>query len=88
MEILYQNSFKKSFKKRFLHNKKLVKIISEKINQFSLNYKDPQLKTHSLTGSKKGFYSFSVTGDIRIIFYINQKREGILIDIGTHNQVY
>jgi addiction module RelE/StbE family toxin len=88
MEILYQNNFKKSFKKRFLHNKKLTMIISKKIKQFSLNPKDPQLKTHSLTGSKKGFYSFSVTGDIRIIFYVNQNQESILVDIGSHNQVY
>ena len=88
MKILHHQSFKKSYKKRFFHNKKLVKIISERIGQFNNNSKDPQFKTHALSGTKKGFYSFSVTGDIRIIFYYNRNEDAILVDIGTHNQVY
>ncbi len=88
MKILYQNSFKKSFKKRFIHNKKLIKVISKKITIFGTNFKDQKLKTHALSGAKKGFYSFSVTGDIRIIFYVDQNGNSVLVDIGTHNQVY
>jgi len=88
MKIFYQNSFKKSYKKRFLHNKKLAKIISFKIQQFIINPNDLQLKTHTLSGSKKGLRSFSVTGDIRIIFYFDQNDNAVLVDIGTHNQVY
>ncbi len=88
MKIFYQNSFKKSYKKRFVYNKKLKKIISLRIEQFTLNPDDPQLRTHTLLGSKKGLRSFSVTGDIRIIFYYDQDNNAILVDIGTHNQVY
>ena len=88
MKILYQNSFKKSYKKRFFHNKKLTKIIFLRINQFNIDPNDPQLKTHTLSGTKKGFSSFSVTGGIRIIFYYDQNYNAILVDIGTHNQVY
>jgi len=88
MKILYQDNFKKSYKRRFLHNKKLTKAIYLKINQFSIDPNNPQLKTHTLLGSKKGFYSFSVTGDIRIIFYYDQDNNAVLVDIGTHNQVY
>lgn len=88
MKILYQNSFKKSYKKRFFHNKKLTKVISSRIEQFSIDPNDLQLKTHILLGSKKGLRSFSVTGDIRIIFYYDQNDNAILVDIGTHNQVY
>ena len=88
MKILYKNSFKKAYKKRFLNNKKLTKLISLRINQFISNPNDPQLKNHNLLGSKKGFYSFSVTGDVRIIFYYDQDENAIFVDIGSHNQVY
>lgn len=88
MKILYQNSFKKSYKKRFFHNKKLINIISLRIQQFNINPNDIQLRTHILSGAKKGLCSFSVTGDIRIIFYYDQNDNAIFIDIGTHNQVY
>ena len=88
MKILYHKSFKKSYKKRFLHNKKVVDVISLRIQLFSINPNDLKLRTHTLLGSRKGFYSFSVTGDIRIIFYYDQNNDAVLIDIGTHNQVY
>jgi len=88
MKILYQNSFKKSYKKRFFNNKRLINIISLRIQQFNINPNDIQLRTHTLSGAKKGLHSFSVTGDIRIIFYYDQNDNAVFIDIGTHNQVY
>ncbi|PIP63671.1 type II toxin-antitoxin system mRNA interferase toxin, RelE/StbE family [Candidatus Roizmanbacteria bacterium CG_4_10_14_0_2_um_filter_33_96] len=88
MKILYQNSFKKSYKKRFFNNKRLINIISLRIQQFNINPNDIQLRTHTLSGAKKGLRSLSVTGDIRIIFYYDQNDNAVFIDIGTHNQVY
>jgi addiction module RelE/StbE family toxin len=87
MRILYRDHFKKSYKKRFLHNDKLVRLITSKINQFATNPLDPQLRTHALTGGMKGFYSFSITGDIRIIYQIIDE-VAYFYDIGSHNQVY
>jgi len=36
----------------------------------------------------KGFYAFSITGDIRVIYQKISDEEIILVDIGSHNQVY
>lgn len=88
MKILYKNCFKKLFNKRFIHNKKLIEVITSRIKKFISNPKDQQFRAHILTGAKKNFYFFSVTGYIRIVFYINQNKESVLVDIGTHNQVY
>ena len=88
MHILYKNSFKKSYKKRFLHNKKLIVVITTRIAQFEINPQEQSLRAHALEGTKKGYYSFSVTGDIRIIYCYDVNDSVIFIDIGTHNQMY
>ncbi|MDP2642545.1 MAG: type II toxin-antitoxin system mRNA interferase toxin, RelE/StbE family [Candidatus Peregrinibacteria bacterium] len=56
---------------------------------FRLNPLDPSLQNHPLHGEMSGKRAISVTGDVRIIFeehddYILV----IMLDIGTHNQVY
>lgn len=48
---------------------------------------DPSLKSHKLSGFKKGLRSFSLTGDMRVVFRIDGEIIR-LYDIGSHNQVY
>ena len=50
---------------------------------------DPKLADHALKGHMKGLRAFSASWDLRIIY----REEGgfiliILLDTGTHNQVY
>lgn len=54
---------------------------------FEQNNSDPTLKDHALSGKLKGYRSFFVTGDIRVIYYIHENI-AYFVDIGTHNQVY
>lgn len=87
MTFDYLRQFLKNYKKRILPYPKLNNKLSERLDMFMENPADPQLKDHGLTGKKKYFRAFSVTGDIRVIYKI----EGNFIrlyDIGTHNQVY
>jgi len=88
MNIYYSDSFKKAFKKRFSFNKRLIKKIKERILLFQQNPYHPILKTHRLIGAKKDLFSFSVTGDVRIIFFYKDEESVVFIDIGSHNQVY
>lgn len=49
------------------------------------------LKTHKLKGEFEGYWSCSVTYDIRIIFKIvkDESEDAILLlSIGTHDEVY
>ena len=45
------------------------------------------LYDHALTGKLDGKRAFSVTGEIRVI-YVELEDAIVLLDIGTHNQVY
>lgn len=81
--IYYSSKFKKTVKKYSSHQKQIV----HKINIFIQNPFDPQLKTHKLSGNLQGYWSFSITYHIRIMFeFIDEETIGF-IDIGTH-QIY
>lgn len=59
----------------------------ERLKLFIENNKNTILKDHALKGKKLNFRAFSITGDIRAIY--EEVDNGILLlDIGTHNQVY
>lgn len=87
MKVEATDNFKKIYKKRFSSKPNIRKRFDERVRKFAENPNDPVLKDHTLSGKLKGFKAFSVTGDIRVIYYIH---EGVayLTDIGTHNQVY
>lgn len=86
MKIIYKKRFDKSFQKIGL---RLQNKIIETIQKFQKNPLDPILKNHELKGSMTGKRAISVTGDVRIIFeeYDNYMLV-IMLDVGTHNQVY
>lgn len=88
MKISLHPSFSKSYKKRIANSQKLVDKTTERINIFRQNRGSPLLKDHSLTGSKKDSRAFSVTGDIRIVYFLDDEDHAIFLDIGSHNQVY
>jgi len=80
--------FKKAFTKRIGSNPQLIRRIEERIDLFRQNPHHPLLRNHALIGSKRGQRAFSVTGDIRIVYYVIDDGRVFLVDIGTHNQVY
>lgn len=88
MKIERHPNFKKSYKKRIVNNPQLVKKTEERLTLFKSDPANPTLKDHQLTGVRNEFRSFSITGDIRVIYFPVSKDHVILLDIGTHNQVY
>lgn len=87
MKTYFTAIFKKHYHKRILVNKNLDLRFEERYKKFIENPRDPVLKDHVLTGKMKGFRSFSVTGDIRVIYYAF-KDSIYFVDIGSHNQIY
>ena len=87
MRVKYHRDFVKSFKKRVSRDKKLKKRFEQRMERLLKNVDDPVLRNHRLTGDKREYRSFSVTGDVRVI-YRRMEDEIWLYDIGTHNQVY
>lgn len=87
MKVHYHRNFIKSYKQRFVNNPKLVKRFKERLELLIKDPTSPILKDHPLIGGRAGRRSFSVTGDVRVIY--EKVKDGILLhDIGTHAQVY
>ena len=48
----------------------------------------PQLRTHKLSGKLKELWAFSVDEDCRVVFEFLGEDKVLLIDIGSHDEVY
>ncbi|MGH9857537.1 MAG: type II toxin-antitoxin system RelE/ParE family toxin [Acidobacteriota bacterium] len=88
MTITYHSTFKKHYKKRIAQNPSLTKHFTRRISLFLTDITHPSLRNHPLSGDLKGYYSFSITGDIRVIYRFESERVVQFYDVGTHNQVY
>lgn len=88
LKIKYHRIFLKHYRKRIAGNSKLEKLLQQKINLFLIDNKSPLLKNHALAGAKKGYWAFSLTGDMRVIYTFKDSQTVVFTDIGSHNQVY
>lgn len=82
LEILYKPTFVRQYKRL---PKLLQEEIKEKMGLFSENPNHPFLKTHKLKGDLKGFLSFSVNYQYRIIFKYESKKQVVFLAIGDHS---
>lgn len=85
IDVLTTKNYDKSFKKKdeFVQNKAI-----ERIKLFRRDPFNVLLNNHALTGEHKNERSFNVTGDYRIIFYYANEKSVVLLDIGTHTELY
>lgn len=88
INVIWDQGFKKSYKKKIKNNSELKKRFWTALKAFSNEPFDPQVKTHKLTGKLKGYWAFSVDYDCRVIFKFIDKNNVFLIDIGGHDEVY
>lgn len=86
-QVIRSKRFMKVYKKRILPNKKLKAQFDERLRLFISGVRGEPINDHSLTKQMKGLRSFSVSGDVRVI-YLETETAYELLDIGTHNQVY
>ena len=91
--LLLSKSFLKSYKKFIAKNPLLKSPIEKALLKLEEDAFAPALKTHKLSGNLYGYFACSCGYDCRIIFSIEKinKLKGefiLLIDIGTHEEVY
>jgi len=87
-EVAYASSFKRAYKRRIGSDPQRKARFLSKLSAFQNDPFDPQLRTHKLSGRLSDLWSFSVEYDLRIIFYFSSQDKAVLIDIGTHDEVY
>ena len=87
VHIKYIGRFQKHFNSRIRPKPKLIRKFQDRIEIFIKDPHDPVLKDHQLKGEKNELRAFSITGDIRVTYFVKGE-DAYFIDIGTHNQVY
>ncbi len=89
IELVWNPSFKSAYKKRIKTDVMLKKKFWEALALFEESPYESSLKTHKLTGKLTGLWAFSIDFDCRLVFkFIEDGRKVLLIDIGTHEEVY
>ncbi|KAM3108879.1 type II toxin-antitoxin system RelE/ParE family toxin [Phormidesmis sp. 146-33] len=83
--------FKRAFRKFVKRNTDIQQRIENTLQQMEADIFAPSLGTHKLSGKLDGFQSCSCGYDCRIVFSIEQNADIeviVLLDIGTHDEVY
>lgn len=88
IKITWDKGFKKIYSKKVKNNNELKNRFWNAVESFSKNPFNPHLRTHKLTGKLEGLWAFSVDYNRRVVFKFASENEILLIDIGTHDEVY
>ena len=88
VKVVWDQGFKRVYRKKVKNDNELKKRFWKSLDLFSKNPFLPRLRTHKLTGGLEGLWAFSVAFDCRIIFEFIKDNEVLLIDIGSHEEVY
>jgi addiction module toxin, RelE/StbE family len=88
VRLEWSSRFEKSLKKWISKHPESREAIKQKLEQFSANPFDPELKNHKLSGQLKDLRAISVAYDCRIVFAMVEENTALLVAIGTHDEVY
>ena len=91
-ELVLTPKFKRAFRKFVKRNSQLEPKLIQILQLMKDDIFATQLSTHSLQGKLSGLKACSCGYDCRILFTIEISQEQteiiVLLDIGTHNEVY
>lgn len=87
-EIAFSKPFRKALNRKIRDNPALEARFWDRIEIFRNNPHDPRLRTHKLSGAMRGWWSFSIEYDLRVVFSFAEPNRAFFTDIGTHDEVY
>lgn len=88
IKLVWGSSFTRAYKKKVKTDNELKEKFWKLIKLFEKDPFTPLLKTHKLSGKLAGHWAFVVEYDCRVVFRFEGKNEVLLVDIGTHDEVY
>ncbi|PIR42630.1 type II toxin-antitoxin system mRNA interferase toxin, RelE/StbE family [candidate division WWE3 bacterium CG10_big_fil_rev_8_21_14_0_10_35_32] len=88
MKVVLHKTFVKNFDKRIKPSHNLCIRFRQRLSLFVKDSKNPVLKDHALIGRLLVLRSFSISGDIRVVYRKITHDCVEFMDIGTHPQVY
>lgn len=84
-EVVRHKKFKKSYKKL---PAKVQLAAKQRLSLFASDPLNNILNNHALRGIYEGCRSINITGDFRIIYFQESNGDILLVDIGTHSQLF
>jgi addiction module RelE/StbE family toxin len=88
IELISDEPFLRILKKWRKKHPELVERFQQKITLFTNEPFHPSLRTHSLSGNLAGYWAISITFEQRLIFKFVTDTKVLLIDLGSHDDVY
>jgi addiction module RelE/StbE family toxin len=88
IEIIWDEPFLRILKKWRKKYPDLQERFQQKITLFVEEPFHPSLRTHRLSGNLDGYWSLSITHEYRLVFKFVLDNQVLLIDIGSHDEVY
>ena len=93
IKLAWAASFRRAFQRYTRRNLARQRRVFETLEQLADDPFHPALKTHKLSGELQGMWACSVEYDCRIIFAFEPdpgtgEEMIVLIDLGTHDEVY
>ena len=88
IELIWDDSFARILKKWRKKHPELVARFQQKLELFKNEPFHPSLKTHRLTGNLAGAWAISINYEQRLVFKFLSDTEVLLINLGTHDEVY
>ena len=87
--LIYPNSYIRRAEKFLRKHPEIHSQYRKTLELLELNPYHPALRLHSLEGRLKGLSSVSINMSYRIVLELEiQDREIILVNIGSHDQIY
>ena len=88
-KIIYPQSYINRAAKFFKRNPDLIRQYRKTLELLEINPHHPSLRLHPLKGKLKGLHSVSINISYRLTLeLIIGPKETVLINIGTHEEVY
>jgi addiction module RelE/StbE family toxin len=88
IEIIWDEPFLRILKKWRKKHPDLSERFQQKVSLFIEEPFHPSLRTHGLSGNLEGCFALSITYEYRLVFKFISDDRVLLLDIGSHDDVY
>ena len=88
IKLIWNKNFEKSLKRYVKKHPEKESKIKEKLKLFTEEPFSPELKNHKLSGKLKDLRAIVVEYDCRIVLKFIDEGTALLINIGSHEEVY
>lgn len=79
MKYLLAPKVVEQLKKIQKKNPKLFAKVQKQLRLFAQNHRHPSLKTHRLSGDLSDSWSISITGEVRMLYYLKENKAVFLL---------